>query len=235
MLRIKTQQCLLYISLLQYTTDNQQKDSKKTTDNKELKQPNTKEELKKSSNHHLPKICRLELGFSTPRMFHRFHHRRCSQYGLWTTISKQNFPCIWCRTHWPNNLGTCLMLHILHGCACKSTVKENISKQDLEPEFWIWIFNTLASNIFHIQFLTCSARNRKNLERILKSLVSIIKHNVVHSFLIAVIVVRDPLVGDHTRVIPGSSRPETNYTLTSMDFTVIWWVIEYYCCRVNLV
>ena len=55
----------------------------------------------------------------------------------------------------------------------------------------------------------------------MKSLVSIIKYNVVHSFLIAVIVVRDPLVGDHTRVIPGSSRPETNYTLTSMDFTVI--------------
>lgn len=93
----------------------------------------------------------------------------------------------------------------------------------------------LASNIFHIQFFTCSALNRTNLERILKSLVSIIEHNVVHSFLIAVIVVRDPLVGDHTRVIPGSSRPETNYTLTSMNLTVACRVIEYYCCRVNLV
>ena len=117
----------------------QQKDSKKTTDYKELKQPNTKEELKKSSNHHLPRICRLELGFSAPRMFHRFHHRRCSQYGLWTTISKQNFPCIWCRTHWPNNLGTCLKLHILHGIRTEKEAHSTVN-----VPFWFGLDFTRA-------------------------------------------------------------------------------------------
>lgn len=101
--------------------------------------------------------------------------------------------------------------------------------------YFTYILNMLASNIFYIQFLVCHARNKTNLERILNSLVSIIKRHVVYSFLIAVIVVRNPLVCDHTRVIPGSSWPKTNYTLTSMDLTVTCRVIEYYCRWVNLV
>ena len=83
----------------------------------------------------------------------------------------------------------------------------------------------LASNIFHIELLTCKARNKTNLERVLKSLVSIVKQNVVHSFLMAVIAVRNPLVCDYTRVISGSSGPETNYTLTSVDLAVTCRVI----------
>ena len=60
---------------------------------------NQTQRAKKSSYHHLLKICRLELGSSAPRSFRSFYHIHCSQYSLFATISVQNFSCIWCTSH----------------------------------------------------------------------------------------------------------------------------------------
>ena len=83
--------------------------------------------------------------------------------------------------------------------------------------------------------ITRHAWNNANLVEILDSPVSVIKHQLVNSFLVTIGTAAGiPLVRHYTRVVSGPSWPIANDTLTRVDVRVTWKLVKYYCCLVNL-